>query len=318
MFKSNIKEVAGLPIVVGEPVIVDLHQTLEGMTVEQYGIINIAKIRLPLQIGAYKTEVDFWHTTRSEVAYKLIDKCPDTKAVVSQLEALNLFGSTQGVASQGWNYKKQCEQIHTDLLEQLGVGLTTEQEDLLGRLIKEAATYSTQKLIEQDPANLTYQCEDLNGEIILKKYNELEDYEVIWGGFTESRISNVFRDVLLRKNTKFATALTKQSLDAIQEQLMLMRDNEPAARAEYNNAAKAFGVAAQKHEDHTYLLSHANKNSILIQRTSLQVGTAYIDAKHWQDRIGAAMKLDKGIYSRLDKKRLARERFLVILSNRRE
>ena len=318
MFKSNIKEVAGLPIVVGEPVIVDLHQTLEGMTVEQYGIINIAKIRLPLQIGAYKTEVDFWHTTRSEVAYKLIDKCPDTKAVVGQLEALNLFGSTHGIASQGWNYKKQREEIHIDLLEQLGVGLTAEQEDLLGRLIKEAASYSTQKLIEQDPANLTYQCEDLNSEIILKKYNELEDYEVIWGGFTESRISNVFRDVLLRKNTKFATALTKQSLDAIQEQLILMRDNEPAARAEYNNAAKAFGIAVQKHEAHTHLLSHANKNSILIQRASLAIGTAYIDAKHWQDRISTAMKLDKSIYNRLDKKRLARERFLVILSNRRE
>lgn len=319
MFKSDIKEVAGLPILVGEPVIVDLHQTLEGMTVEQYGIINIAKIILPLQVGAYKTEVVFWHTTRSEVAYKLIDKCPDTKAVVSQLDALNLFGSTHGIASQGWNYKKQCEEIYTGLLQELEVSLDTDQVEQLGRLIKEAAAYSTQNLIEKDLTNLTYQCEDLNGGIIIKKYHELDDYEIIWDGLTEDRISNVFKESMTRKSVIFAAALTKQSLEAIEVQLSLINSEEVDAHKDYVDASKAVGIAAQKHEAHTRLLSQptTNKSSIFMQRASLAVGTAYIDAKVWKERAKAALRLNKAINNKLSKKRDARVRFLESLSNSR-
>lgn len=319
MFKSSIKEVAGLSVIAGEPEILGLFQTLEGMTVEEYKIINVAKIRLPIQINTYRSEVDFWHTTRSEVAYKLVDKCADTKAVVNQFDALNLFGSTKGVASQGWNYKKQCDELYLELSTQLGIVLSAEQQELLGRLIKEAAAYCTQALIEKDITKLTYQCEDLNDGVVLKKYHELDDYEVIWGAFTESRISNVFKDSATRNNAKYAAALTQQSLDGIYEQLTQIQNNAPAAREDYTRASEALGLAIQKHEAHTNLLNQptTNKNSMSMQRASLAVGMSYIDAKVWKDRAAAAIKIDKNFYKRLNKYREARERFLATLSRRK-
>lgn len=312
MFESKIKEVAGLPIIKGEPVILDAVQTIEGVTIDGYKLLTVAEILLPLQIGTFKTDVIFFYSTRAELSYKLIGKFGDTKAVLKAYEAMNLLGSTTEVENQGWSFKKQWLAIREGLMAHSKVMLEGDDCEALGRLIKEAKNYAISNLVEQDLSKLTYQCEGSNGKVVLKQFIELDDYEVIWAAYSDDNITEAVNEPATRQNKQYAKALIDQSYAAVLSKQSAIEAISSRDRADHRQASINFGLARKALDAHEELLktSKVNRNSISMQDANYKVYEGYVDAERWRDRSTVKMAVNDKQYKALDKKRINRAAWL--------
>lgn len=312
MFESKIKEVAGLPIIKGEPVILDAVQMIEGVTIDDYKLLTIAEILLPLQIGTFKTDVIFFCSTRAELSYKLIGKFGDTQAVMKAYEAMNLLGSTTELEHQGWSFKKQWLAIREGLMTHSKVMLEGDDCEALGRLIKEAKNYAINNLIEQDLSKLTYQCEGSNGKVTLKQFCELDDYEVIWAAYSNDNITEAVNEPASRQNKQYAKASINQSYAAVLSKQYAIEAISNRDRADHTEATINFGLARKALNAHEDILktTKVNRNSISMLCKNFKAYEGFIDAERWRDRSTIKMAVNDKQYKALDKKRINRAAWL--------
>lgn len=235
-----IKTIAGLDVSVSLPVITRLEQTLKTNPayVKDHFLSNPAHshflsthviANLELCIGNYRQQIIL---TNDVNRYHYSDKViwgvkgvkGKTQGISSLVSCFRLHEIADSLFYANKNHVAECASESKALfLKESGITLDVDDSIALYQLIKEVTDYIDTHFVERDKEKMLYQCEGMDGEIILKRYTDLESWELIWGAIPNNRIENKLTPKS-RGDYAIASALTLENIKILETQIALLNE----------------------------------------------------------------------------------------------
>lgn len=188
MFTSDVKELAGLPVVFTEPTCVERCFFVDGYDENTYTLHSRTVANWSIQIGDHKEEIEISHNTNNP-----INKFFISLSEIASSDPITLLGNR--ILSHGNSSAEllMANMVYFDMMVQglqksissvIGAELTTAEQMAIGGLLLDVRKYFMSTMVETDKSDLTVMVEpDLsadNTKPVAKQLEDLGRHEIIW------------------------------------------------------------------------------------------------------------------------------------------
>lgn len=299
---KEIKKIAGYKLNMQRLEGYKVAHHLDGFTRQEHKLRTVAQFHYNFQIGRFKQRLDvqfsdapkklYFLTTEGKSGYK------KSMALENMFNEIAVVDKPLAVPSERIKiFEKRAGTFGEQFYQESGVKLDINETMALYDYIS-GGIRQIEGVANASPNDILWRCENALGESVIKQYKDIEDYDLIFGGWHASVIDDAETTIFHEANPSIAEAFLedcnneiKEALEAANKEAVLLQAQLDQAQANDDRANQELldyirsGVDDWKNE---YPERSAEKNRELLEQkesTAKAVNLALIQSNANADKL---------------------------------